>query len=229
MTKIKKSMKAIFTATRKKHILAGICGALSVTIMITVISLGVSGNTTEDEISKTNIIEEETELTLAVTEKDTEAATEETTEETTEEITEEKVLSSIEAAETNTVTSVQNNSYTISESDYDSLLKIVQAEAGGEDETGKILVANVIFNRVNSSRFPNTVGDVIYAKGQFSPVAYSSFSNTKVSESTKIAVDKALSGIDYSQGALFFCANSSSGLFGGYTYIMTHGGHTFFK
>ena len=38
----------------------------------------------------------------------------------------------------------------ISIEDYENLLRIVEAEAGGEDETGKLLVANVVLNRVES-------------------------------------------------------------------------------
>ena len=41
-----------------------------------------------------------------------------------------------------------------SDEDYNTLLRIVQAEAGVCDEKGKILVANVIINRVKSPRFP---------------------------------------------------------------------------
>ena len=55
--------------------------------------------------------------------------------------------------------------------DYNVLLKIVEAEAGGEDLIGKIMVANVILNRVNSDRFPNNVTDVVYQKSQFSPIS----------------------------------------------------------
>ena len=33
-----------------------------------------------------------------------------------------------------------------------------------------LAVATVIMNRVYSSRFPNSIHDVIYAKGQFAPV-----------------------------------------------------------
>ena len=36
----------------------------------------------------------------------------------------------------------------ITQQDYDNMLRIVEAEAGGEDRTGKLLVANVILNRV---------------------------------------------------------------------------------
>ncbi len=34
---------------------------------------------------------------------------------------------------------------------------------------GQLAVANVVLNRVKSSRFPNSISDVIYAPGQFSP------------------------------------------------------------
>ena len=51
------------------------------------------------------------------------------------------------------------------------LLRIVQAEAGICDDKGKILVANVIINRVKSSRFPGNVRDVVYQRSQFSPVS----------------------------------------------------------
>ena len=43
------------------------------------------------------------------------------------------------------------------ESEYYTLLRIVEAEATGEDLEGKMLIANVILNRVRDSRFPNTI------------------------------------------------------------------------
>lgn len=43
----------------------------------------------------------------------------------------------------------------ISSADYQVLLKIVEAEAGSEDLNGRILVANVVLNRVKSELFPD--------------------------------------------------------------------------
>ena len=54
--------------------------------------------------------------------------------------------------------------YQLNDADYEALLKIVEAEAGGEDENGKLLVANVVLNRVNSNIFPDTVTGVVYQK-----------------------------------------------------------------
>ena len=43
----------------------------------------------------------------------------------------------------------------ISAQDYENLLRIVEAEAGGEDLTGKALVMNVVVNRIRDKEFPN--------------------------------------------------------------------------
>ena len=102
--------------------------------------------------------------------------------------------------------------YKLSEQDYDTLLRIVEAEAGGEDEDGKLLVANVVLNRVNSEMFPDTVTEVVMQKGdgvaQFTPTVDGRFQNVTISEETYEAVERALYGEDISQGALYFCARN---------------------
>lgn len=45
--------------------------------------------------------------------------------------------------------------------------QLVQAEAGNQDLQGKQLVADVVYNRVEDPRFPNTVEEVIFQMGQF--------------------------------------------------------------
>lgn len=100
--------------------------------------------------------------------------------------------------------------YDLSDADYEALLRIVQAEAGCEDEKGKMLVAGVVLNRVESSRFPDTVREVVFQNEngvyQFSPVANGSYDKAVVSEETRAAVDKVLAGEDVTQGALYFAA-----------------------
>lgn len=104
--------------------------------------------------------------------------------------------------------------YQLSAQDYDSLLRIVEAEAGGEDEDGKLLVANVVLNRVNSEKFPDTVTEVIMQRedgvAQFSPTVDGRFQSVTVSEETYEAVQRALYGEDISQGALYFCAREKA-------------------
>ena len=50
----------------------------------------------------------------------------------------------------------------MSDEDYDTLLHIVEAEAGGEDIEGRVMVANVIMNRVESDQFPDTITEVVW-------------------------------------------------------------------
>lgn len=128
--------------------------------------------------------------------------------------------------------------YEISDNDYDSLLRIVEAEAGGEDEEGKLLVANVVLNRVNNEKFPDTVTEVIMQRGQgvaqFSPTVDGRFQNVTISEETYEAVERALYGEDISQGALYFCARhgADSGKLQWFdqklTKLFEYGNHEFF-
>ncbi len=118
--------------------------------------------------------------------------------------------------------------------DYNTLCRIVEAEASGEDLKGKIMVANVILNRVNHPSFPNTVRGVVYASGQFSPVSSGKIHQVSISSQTEEAVQRALAGEDYSCGALYFAARnfaSSSNMQWfdrSLTKVTSHGGHEFF-
>lgn len=126
----------------------------------------------------------------------------------------------------------------VSAEDYEALLRIVQAEAGNEDTKGKILVANVVLNRVADARFPNSVYEVVFqrsgGKAQFSPVASGSYYQVVVSDDTREAVDRALAGEDYSEGALFFAARRYAGssqmrwFDECLTKLFSYGGHEFF-
>lgn len=92
----------------------------------------------------------------------------------------------------------------VSGEELDILQKIVQAEAGGEDHKGKVLVTNVIFNRVNNKGFQNTIKDVVFAPNQFEPTRNGAYERAVASQGTIKAVQEALSGVDYSGGALYF-------------------------
>lgn len=49
--------------------------------------------------------------------------------------------------------------------------RIITYESGNQPIAGQIGVGNVVLNRVESSRFADTVKDVIFQQGQFAPVA----------------------------------------------------------
>ena len=127
---------------------------------------------------------------------------------------------------------------TLDEHSYEVLCRIVQAEAGCEDMIGKILVANVVLNRVADERFPDTVEEVVFQysgdTAQFSPVASGSYYRVQVTDETRQAVDRALLGEDYSEGALYFAARKAAGSekmrwFDEHlTRLFAHGGHEFF-
>ncbi len=119
-----------------------------------------------------------------------------------------------------------------SEDDYNNLLRIVEAEATGGDVMSKMLVADVIINRVISASFPNTVTEVIYQGNgeQFQPISDGRFYTVTVTDSTVEAVDRALSGEDYSQGAYFFAATASIGWWHEthLTRLFEYGGHVYY-
>lgn len=98
--------------------------------------------------------------------------------------------------------------------DYYTLLQIVEAEATGGDIKSKILIADVVLNRVADSRFPDTIYEVVWQRAggspQFSPTYDGRIYTVTITDETIEAVDRALAGEDYSQGALFFAARSSA-------------------
>ena len=70
------------------------------------------------------------------------------------------------------VTTTSRSAYSATEEDIHLLAAIVYWEAGWEPAEGQLAVANVVINRVISSRFSQkSIKDVIYAPGQFTGVA----------------------------------------------------------
>lgn len=64
---------------------------------------------------------------------------------------------------------INGGSTNVSGNELDVFAAILQCEAY-QDYTSLLAVATVIMNRVESSRFPNSITDVVYASGQFEPV-----------------------------------------------------------
>jgi len=132
----------------------------------------------------------------------------------------------------------REDKYQLSKEDYECLLRIVEAEAGCEDEKGKMLVAGVVLNRVNDEAFPDTVREVVFQNEggcyQFSPVANGRYYQVKVTDETKEAVDKVLMGQDVSNGALYFAArkyanpDNMSWFDSKLKQLFSYGGHEFF-
>ncbi|MDO5540981.1 MAG: cell wall hydrolase [Eubacteriales bacterium] len=124
------------------------------------------------------------------------------------------------------------------ESEYYTLLRIVEAEATGEDLKGKMLIASVILNRVKDERFPDTIEEVVWQEiggsAQFQPTIDGRIYSVDISEDSVEAVDRVLAGEDYSQGALYFMARIASdydsvGWFDeNLIPLFEHGGHEYY-
>lgn len=140
-----------------------------------------------------------------------------------------------DSPEPETEPEIREASVSCSDQDYNTLLRIVQAESGGCDLKGRILIANVILNRVESDEFPDTISDVVYQKHQFSPVNNGSINTCKVSDMTVEAVNRALAGEDYSEGALYFMNRKESSpknvrwFDRSLEYLFQHEKHEFFR
>ncbi len=90
-----------------------------------------------------------------------------------------------------------------SSSDLNLLARVVHGEARGEPYKGKVAVAAVVLNRVESSSFPNTIAGVVYQSGAFSAVSDGQINLTPDSESIRAAQD-ALNGWDPTGGCLYY-------------------------
>lgn len=84
----------------------------------------------------------------------------------------------------------------ISFDDLYELSKIITAEAGSSwlPMDWKMMVGEVVLNRVASVEFPNTIYDVIHQKGQYSSANTSYFSSLKPFEDCVTAACRLLSG-----------------------------------
>lgn len=83
------------------------------------------------------------------------------------------------------------------------LAQLVTAEAKGEPYAGQVAVATVVLNRVDSNQFPNTIHNVIYQTGQFTPVRTGSINQAPTASAIR-AVDDAIAFRGQGSGSLFF-------------------------
>jgi N-acetylmuramoyl-L-alanine amidase len=89
----------------------------------------------------------------------------------------------------NTIKPTMTKGY--SEYEKNLLARLVRAEAESEPYAGKVAVAEVVLNRVDSKKFPDTLKDVIYDKGQFQPVSNGEINKPANADSIE-AVNEAL-------------------------------------
>jgi spore germination cell wall hydrolase CwlJ-like protein len=105
------------------------------------------------------------------------------------------------AAEVPTEVTTELETAHFDETDLRYMTSIIFAEAGNQCIAGQQAVGIVVMNRINSTEFRNSVYDVIYEKGQFSPVkngalnkALKKYDNGELPESCIEAAKYALEG-----------------------------------
>lgn len=209
----------------------------------------LAGEIVEDDEDKTEIVIEkisadeefvilDAELDTEIEVKDDEIVSTENAEEvdltaieeTATKIVETEIIenANVEANDESIIETAVNNTYGISAEDYDNLCRIVEAEAANSGMKGKIMVANVVLNRVQSPQFANTITTVIKSKGQFTPAINGKMYRVNVSNETVEAVNRALAGENYAENALYFKSAVRGNYFRGKKAIASVGGNNFF-
>ncbi len=110
------------------------------------------------------------------------------------------------------------------------LSHIIYAESGNQPLEGKIAVGNVVMNRVNDSRFPDNIYDVLFQKNQFTPASSGSIYRDPNEESV-VAAMLVLDGAQVTPDALFFNGARATNSYAARTrtYVTTIGDHAFYK
>ncbi|MDO4816288.1 MAG: cell wall hydrolase [Bacillota bacterium] len=106
--------------------------------------------------------------------------------------------------------------------------RIITWESGNQPVAGQIAVGNVVLNRVDSERFPNSIKEVIFQTGQFSP-AMNGVIYGDPYEISVVCAKLALEGYNTVGDALFFQVGRYGAVADIATYVCTIGGHNFFK
>lgn len=128
-----------------------------------------------------------------------------------------------------------NGKFNLTSTEIELLAKLVRAEAEGEPFTGQVAVAASVLNRLNDSRYPNTITEIIYQVDQgryyqYSPVMDGRI-NLPANESARKAVQAALSGQDPSNGATGFYnpSKTTNAWVRSHPITATIGSHVFYK
>lgn len=113
-----------------------------------------------------------------------------------------------EAAEKEAKRNAQKEAVLATASELDILAALIQCEAGTEPYEGQIAVGSVVMNRIRSGGYPNTITDVIYASGQFTPASTGRLNSLilsgNIKESCRQAAQAVVSGTCNVGDALHF-------------------------
>lgn len=112
------------------------------------------------------------------------------------------------------------------------MARAIYGEARGEPYIGQVAVGAVILNRVNDSRFPNTIAGVIYQPGAFTAVSDGQINLPLDPSNTAYkAASDAMNGWDPTNGCVYYFnpATATSSWIWGRPQATTIGKHIFAK
>lgn len=101
-----------------------------------------------------------------------------------------------------------NKVYNVSETDREMLAKLLYCEGRGESIECQRAIISVVFNRLDSGKWGNSLHSVVYATGQFEPVSSGLLKKAKPSQTQYDAVDYIIeNGVTIPSWVLFFRAS----------------------
>lgn len=119
-----------------------------------------------------------------------------------------EVILARQAAEEEAKRHQQKEAVLATASELQILAALIQCEAGGEPYEGQLAVGSVVMNRVRCAAYPNTVTEVIYASGQFTPACTGKLDRVILSGNIKPsclqAAQEVLNGVTNIGDALHF-------------------------
>lgn len=123
----------------------------------------------------------------------------------------------------------EDNTIAISYEDAQCLMKIAYAEGGNQGVTGQFLIMNVVYNRVISEDYPDTISEVITQPGQFESYQNGMYEAAEPTAETHLALAELEKGKDLNAEIIAFetVANHKS-LEKYFKYSFTYKGHDFY-
>ncbi len=143
-------------------------------------------------------------------------------------LTQDGIVGPLTAAKMGIILSSGSSSSNYNNNDRYLLAKVIYAEARGESYKGQVAIGAVVLNRVEDSRFPNTIAGVIYQPWAFTAVNDGQI-NLEPDQTAYQAADDALNGWDPTYGSVYYYnpATATSKWIYSTTYVTQIGNHIF--
>lgn len=143
------------------------------------------------------------------------------------------IIFSFEAAGTSDIQlgiDVEDVESEILDGELEELAILIHAEAGNQDFEGRCLVGEVVMNRIRDPRFPDTIHEVIFQRGQFSCINDGGYTkacwNVENDDfrASRVVWDRFESGKLHTEALYFSIGSCKNG-----TFLFKHGAHYFGK